>query len=286
MYYNGKKIIGMIQRVPSKEVYDNLANPNLLINGDFRVNQRGQSSYTNSGYTIDRWKLENDYGTVTVLEKGIRLSSSGSSTFLVQRIEDSKYLVNKQCTLSICLADGTIYSATGILKEQQESYCYINLPNNGVCRVYYYPNGYFAPTIQVSNGYSLDVLWVKLEFGPVATANHLRLYAEELALCQYYLRPLYTSSVMWFARNNTSMRTQFTILMRTKPTLILKNPISVFDIVSNTAKSQSESSLIINTALTNNQSIFLSGEKFTDLTTGQIYQSNTNELIAFLDAEI
>ena len=32
----------------------NYSNPNLLINPDFRINQRGQAEYT-SGYTVDRW---------------------------------------------------------------------------------------------------------------------------------------------------------------------------------------------------------------------------------------
>lgn len=30
-------------------------NPTLLINGDFRINQRGKTSYTSNGYTVDRW---------------------------------------------------------------------------------------------------------------------------------------------------------------------------------------------------------------------------------------
>ena len=37
-----------------KSAWDGLSNPNLLINPDFRVNQRGQAEYT-SGYTVDRW---------------------------------------------------------------------------------------------------------------------------------------------------------------------------------------------------------------------------------------
>ena len=31
-------------------------NPNLLLNGDFRMNQRGQETYSSSGYTFDRWR--------------------------------------------------------------------------------------------------------------------------------------------------------------------------------------------------------------------------------------
>ncbi len=44
------------------------SNRNLLDNWDFRnpVNQRGLSSYTEDGYTIDRWKLIHDGGAMTV----------------------------------------------------------------------------------------------------------------------------------------------------------------------------------------------------------------------------
>lgn len=35
----------------------NYSNPNLLINPDFAVNQRGQTEYTASGYTVDRWQI-------------------------------------------------------------------------------------------------------------------------------------------------------------------------------------------------------------------------------------
>jgi len=35
----------------------NVINKNILINGDFKINQRNLSEYINSGYTVDRWFL-------------------------------------------------------------------------------------------------------------------------------------------------------------------------------------------------------------------------------------
>jgi hypothetical protein len=35
------------------------SNPNLLINPDFKVNQRGATSYEKQGYSVDRWKIWN-----------------------------------------------------------------------------------------------------------------------------------------------------------------------------------------------------------------------------------
>ena len=56
-----------------KTAWNGLSNPNLLINPDFAINQRGQSTYTGISaytYTVDRWCIWkyncDNYGTVTV----------------------------------------------------------------------------------------------------------------------------------------------------------------------------------------------------------------------------
>ena len=63
------------------EFAENVSNPNLLINGDFKVNQRGGATYTETGkYTVDRWKLVS--GSVEVVENGIKLNGT-----IVQKLE-------------------------------------------------------------------------------------------------------------------------------------------------------------------------------------------------------
>lgn len=65
------------------EFASNVSNPNLLINGDFKVNQRGNTTYTEAGkYTVDRWKLLS--GTVDVAENGIVLNGT-----IIQKLEHS-----------------------------------------------------------------------------------------------------------------------------------------------------------------------------------------------------
>ncbi len=57
----------------------NVSNPNLLINGDFKVNQRGSTTYTEAGkYTVDRWKLLS--GSVEVVTGGIILNGTITQT--------------------------------------------------------------------------------------------------------------------------------------------------------------------------------------------------------------
>ena len=48
------------------------SNPNLLINPDFKINQRGATSYEQQGYSVDRWKIwnvtvtPNSNGSITI----------------------------------------------------------------------------------------------------------------------------------------------------------------------------------------------------------------------------
>lgn len=91
------------------EVISTRAAPkNLLDNSDFLnpVNQRGQSTYTGIGYTIDRWKLWGDDSTVVVANDGIAVQSSNN--YLQQYIEYSKADKDKTYTLAVKTADGTV----------------------------------------------------------------------------------------------------------------------------------------------------------------------------------
>ena len=78
--------------------------PNLLDNWYFGnpVNQRGQTSYSNAGYTIDRWKLTS--GSVEVVSGGITLNGT-----LVQILETS---IGQTVTVSALLSDGTMITPT------------------------------------------------------------------------------------------------------------------------------------------------------------------------------
>lgn len=94
-----------------------VGNPhNLLDNSDFRnpVNQRGKTSYTTDGYSIDRWYVTS-YGALNghtlSLESGyIRIQSNVDCSRLYQNLENYAQLFGKKCTIAL-KADGTIYSA-------------------------------------------------------------------------------------------------------------------------------------------------------------------------------
>ena len=72
------------------------SNPNLLINPDFKINQRGASTYTTTSespiYTVDRWMLSrgkatvNSDGTVTVTATG---GANNKEGYFQQKLENA-----------------------------------------------------------------------------------------------------------------------------------------------------------------------------------------------------
>ena len=75
---------------------------NLLDNSDFRnpVNQRGQTSYSGSGYTIDRWKSDIGGIDITVENGCVSLLSSGTYN-LAQDVSDYKAITGKTITFAL-----------------------------------------------------------------------------------------------------------------------------------------------------------------------------------------
>jgi hypothetical protein len=84
-------------------------NPKLTDNWYFGnpVNQRGQTSYTGTGYTIDRWKLDSDSGScsINLTEEGIEFVATSGATGIAslnQTIDPSNFkaLAGRTVTLS------------------------------------------------------------------------------------------------------------------------------------------------------------------------------------------
>ena len=89
---------------------------NLLDNSDFTnpINQRGNSSYTGSGYGIDRWMSSGGAGVVTVKSGCVNIKSKdGSGAYIFQRIESGKIKSGEKYTIVCELADGSIWLKSG-----------------------------------------------------------------------------------------------------------------------------------------------------------------------------
>lgn len=189
--------------------------PNLIINPDFSINQRGQKSYNSGGYTFDRWQLYNTGNVVENLSNGYGIKLSAPSTIASQVLFQQKieininHLLGKTLTVSakisgyvatnnnyqiICRCHntesygGNITSATidvtrtGILSAS------VTVPSNTLSiSVLIRSSG------QVSGDY-IDIDWIKLEVGSVATEFIPPLIAEELPKCKRYYQRFTTKS--------------------------------------------------------------------------------------------
>lgn len=201
----------------------NLSNENQVINGNFAINQRGQTTYNNdtwtNAYTVDRWmsaksKVDvNSNGTVTITS----LSTNGSSVWFKQLLEKT---IEGACTLS-CEATsvtGDVYlfsQAKGIKVKQ------------GINKITL--SDLKQASFELKQGAIVTLKWVKLEQGTLATPFVAPNMAEELVKCARFLQVIpeiyfvpYASTRTAFSNNGQyyqSTNGVFQVVMRTNPTI-------------------------------------------------------------------
>lgn len=210
------------------ELRNNISNPNLLINGDFRnpINQRGLTSYSGGNsnsaidgkYTIDRW-IKRNYGTtINVGDDYVRFqcdsepSTGGTLTYaLLQSIEFPELMLGKTYTLSAKIKDCKGSHMLGIWQGSGAHYTSASITGDVSCIEIIEP-GEYSFTFKVDDTFSgsydkinvgftqsegqhnigdyIDIEWVKLEEGSIATPFVPKLYVEELLLCKRYYNTL------------------------------------------------------------------------------------------------
>ena len=199
------------------------SNPNLLINPDFKINQRGKKSYEQQGYSVDRWKIWN----VTVTP-----NSNGSITIKNDKYTDTGTFI--QILENATEGDSTlscyVTSVTGTVTMFADDNTQVVLKQG--LNVVHTSNSTKNFSIFLNRGTSITLKWVKLEQGKVATSFIAPNHVEEYPKCQRYFQyipklycvPLiYTKSLInasdkFFQATNGNLPTE----MRTKPTLTYK----------------------------------------------------------------
>ena len=197
---------------------------NIAINGEFRINQRDQETYTENGkYTIDRWSLANfgrdskSHGSLTHKnESGFNyISLTGAKDqqlYIQQKLEPGycRMLSNKTVTLSAYIrvqnmTKGNLFvqvSHQGSTSKHPNKFVdYTKLTNEWQRISVTTKLGDLLTDIVLqigtfdneSEGYKIaneeaiiDISYVKFEVGDEPTEFIPRLYSEELALCQRY----------------------------------------------------------------------------------------------------
>lgn len=152
------------------------SNPNLLINPDFKINQRGSATYTesqgNKKYTVDRWAIlkatatKNSDGTFTV-------STDKDDGYLTQPLE-TRLTEDYVITCNVSSVTGNVYlgGGKGLLLKPGINIYHVS-PIQEVA-IYLKPNS------------SVKLKWAKLEKGSIATPFVAPNPADELAKCRRF----------------------------------------------------------------------------------------------------
>lgn len=175
------------QIIDTGNLYGLVSNKNLLINPDFRFNQRGISELTSNNhlqYICDRWYhyASNDHSIVKYINNKIVLYEGrigqviediklGTYTITVKILStDTVALVYKTGDILVGTipAEAGEYSFTTVLGDEHSFFIQTNAPS--------------------TNGIVFD--WIKLELGSVATQFVPPSSAEELMKCQRYYKKI------------------------------------------------------------------------------------------------
>lgn len=160
------------------------SNPNLLINPDFKINQRGKSTYTAESviYTVDRWKAS--HITVNIDENGyINIANNAyqDEGILRQQLESA---IDGPSTLS-CYVE----SVSGTVKMEEPNSNSKIILKQGL-NILHVDGNADSFKITLVRGSNVTLKWAKLEQGKVATAFIAPNMAEEITKCKRYFQVL------------------------------------------------------------------------------------------------
>lgn len=215
--WNGKTTLA-----ESAEVF---SNPNLLINPDFSINQRGQTEYVNgkfAQYTVDGWFLREWNTTATVSETGLIISANNdgvSGTCLEQYLSEGQIMYGEPYTLSVKSND-VIYVATGIINSVSDKIAYRK--NNLYFQLAYDTSkSAWCVRLLEEAANSLALKWAQLEPGTIPTRHVKSHPATELVKCQRYYEPVAISAgtpIFAIATNKLRFSVNFKVPKRVTPT--------------------------------------------------------------------
>lgn len=159
------------------------------------VNQRGQSTYSVAGYTIDRWRLSRVDMTANVLSSGLQVSTpSGYDGKIIQRFESGVYR-GLSLTASVLFSDGTLLTGSATSPTADD----ISVPfTSGYPEITFSTaSGYDALEIKFKNNTSKTMVAAKLEIGSSQTLcfddngtwklTEIPNYQDQVTRCYRYL---------------------------------------------------------------------------------------------------
>lgn len=205
------------------------SNPNLLINPDFKINQRGNSTYSAANskkiYTVDRWNIYN--ANLNASTKVLTNPNSNSGQF--KQTLELPLIGTYTVTIKASRVSGNVHF---FINENGANIIDKSIVSGLNTVTFTSTKGVSEVGVLISSGASLQIDYVKLEQGAVATAYTAPNPIEEYPKCQRYFqyipklycvplmytRNMINSSDKYFQSTNGNLPTE----MRIKPTLTYK----------------------------------------------------------------
>lgn len=229
---------------------EQIVKPNLLINGDFRIRQRGETfTYSGGGsfmYMQDRWIFAGSQsGTFTIANDGsmaITTTPENTSTYrqyveltpvLKRQIEEAQYkltlsvgidaMVEHQAGIRVCSSDVVSYP---LEIGYNRIYHTFTLTEDDLKGTYLDVVVYAA--IYPETSVTAIPVWAKLELGAYATPFIPRRYSDELMECMRYYQKVIYSYSNEFTEKATSVTVWNSVplkipMIKNNPTISRKN---------------------------------------------------------------
>lgn len=162
-------------------------NPNILINGDFQINQRGFAggSLANGSYGFDRWKADGGAADLSLSGYALTLNSGVLSQFVEPAMAGTDNLADSVITISIEDPSSDMLVFAGSNSETltegagRRSVTITTAPSD---------TGNLQIKIAKANAGVVTFGRIKVEVGPSPTPWSARLFPEEFNLCQRYFQ--------------------------------------------------------------------------------------------------
>lgn len=205
------------------------SNPNLLINPDFKINQRGNSTYssTGAGATVDRW-LGTNVKTVVNSDNTVSVTSLSGTGYYTQHEESISYGKHTY-SIYVQAITGTVKA---FYKSKDSKDVELGALKQGLNTFTSLDDGFKTFFLSIAGGSSVTLKYAKVEQGTVATSYIAPNPIEEYPKCQRYFqyipklycvplvytRDLISVSEKFFQATSGNLPTE----MRTTPTLTYK----------------------------------------------------------------
>ena len=218
--------------------------------GTFPINQRGQTSYTTTGYGVDRWKAASAAISCTVNSGNVLVKATAASAQWYQILSNQSELAGKKITLSALTTAGLIQTTVDIPSTIPSGTSTIGTGSDNINGYSLYVrtiSGKLSAVVYAGSTFTsagISIVAMKLEIGgnqtlahnegtessPNWVLNEIPDYGDELEKCQRYLFPVTTDE--FYVGTTGSGHTNPTFFVPT-PISMVKNPTAPSSIVVN-----------------------------------------------------